>query len=141
MSKRTPGLYLIDIFIAHNKITRYTQRFSNSEEFFYSELEWDATIRELEIIGEATNHLIKLGIVSKNNRRIVDFRNEIAHGYFGINADIVFDVCKNKLPQYINELKTLQIENIEETIQFVHEEYKKNPHITKLLQQLLQEYK
>ena len=141
MSKRTPALYLLDIFIAHNKISRYTEKFRDSEEFYFSELEWDATIREVEIIGEATNKLIKLGIVSEENRRIVDFRNEIVHGYFGINAEIVFDVCKNKLPTYIDELKKINIRDINEAITLLQEEYKKNPHITQLLATLKEENK
>lgn len=121
MSKRDPSLYLLDIFIAHNKIERYTDR-------------------ELEIIGEATNKLINAGVVSDKNRRIVDFRNEIAHGYFGINAEIVFDVCKNKLPQYINELKHLRLEEIQNGIKMLKEEYAKNPHIVKLLETLKKEF-
>ncbi len=140
MSKRSPALYLLDILIAHNKITRYIQRFTNSEEFFYSELEWDATIRELEIIGEATNNLIKAQVLDNKSRRIVDFRNEIAHGYFGINADIVLDVCKNKLTQYTKELKEIPMEEILEAIELSKMEHKGNPHILGLLNTLQQEY-
>ena len=140
MSKRSPSLYLLDILIAHNKITRYIKRFTNSEDFFYSELEWDATIRELEIIGEATNNLIKTNILDNKSRRIVDFRNEIAHGYFGINADIVLDVCKNKLTQYTQELKEIQLEDMLEAITFSKKEHKGNPHILKLLNTLQQEH-
>ena len=140
MSKRSPALYLLDIFLAFNKITRYTEKFTNSEDFFYSELEWDATVRELEIIGEATNKLIKLNIISNENRRIVDFRNEIAHGYFGINADIVFDVCKNKLPEYIQKLHQHKIEDMPNAIKLSKIEHKRNPHILKLLEELEEEY-
>jgi len=58
--------YIVDIFIANNKIKRYTKNFKNAEELFWSELEWDATIRELEIIGEVTNKLIKYNFLSNN---------------------------------------------------------------------------
>ena len=44
MSKREVSLYIVDIFIAIDKIKRYTNKFNNSDDFFYSELEWDATI-------------------------------------------------------------------------------------------------
>ena len=140
MSKRSPSLYLLDILIAHNKITRYIEKFTNSEDFFYSELEWDATIRELEIVGEATNNLIKVNILNNKNRRIVDFRNEIAHGYFGINAEIVLDVCRNKLTQYTKELKKISLEDILEAIELSKEEHKGNLHILNLLNTLQQEY-
>ena len=32
MSKRSPSLYLLDILITHNKITRYIEKFTNSED-------------------------------------------------------------------------------------------------------------
>ena len=69
MSKRDISLYIIDVFIACNKIQRYTKNFSNADDFKWSELEWDATIRELEIIGEATNALIKSEVLENKKYR------------------------------------------------------------------------
>ena len=63
MSKRDVEFYFIDIFIAIYKIKLYTSKFTNGEDLLNSMLEWDATIRELEIIGEATNSLIKLKVL------------------------------------------------------------------------------
>lgn len=42
-----------------------------------------AVERELEIIGEATNHLLDIDpvIQIENGRRIVDLRNFVIHGY------------------------------------------------------------
>lgn len=139
MSKRKPELYLLDILIAYNKISRYTQKFTDPEDFFHSELEWDATIRELEIVGEATNNLIKENIIDNTNRRIVNFRNEITHGYFGINAEIVLDVCRNKLHDYTQELKDLKLD-LHEAIKLSKQEHYKNKHIQKLLIQLEEEH-
>jgi uncharacterized protein with HEPN domain len=48
---RDVSLYIVDIFIAIDKIKRYTAKFQNSDELLWSEVEWDATIRELEIIS------------------------------------------------------------------------------------------
>jgi uncharacterized protein with HEPN domain len=107
MSKRDFTLYILDIFVAFDKIQRYTKSFSNGEELLNEELHWDGTIRELEIIGEATNYLLKAEIIDRKHRRIVDFRNQIIHGYFGVDENIVFDVVKNGLPKYIEELKIL----------------------------------
>jgi len=130
MSKRDYSLYLIDIFIACNKISRYTKDFQNADDFKWSELQWDASIRELEIIGEATNQLIKSNILENEKyRTIVDFRNIIIHGYFGIDEDEVFYVVKEKLPSFCDELKNLIIEKnifIAEAIKFAKEENIKN---------------
>jgi len=71
-------------------------------------LEWDATIRELEIIGEAINSLIKMGVLeNKEYRKIVDFRNIIIHGYFGIDEFEVWSVIKNKLSKLEQKLKDI----------------------------------
>jgi uncharacterized protein with HEPN domain len=111
MSKRNVEFYLIDIFIAIYKIELYTSSFQNGEELLDSMLEWDATIRELEIVGEATNSLIKLEVLeNKKYRKIVDFRNTIVHGYFGIDEDEVWSVVTHKLTPLYNELKNIIIE-------------------------------
>ena len=88
MSSRNHSLYIVDIFVAMDKIHRYTNKFDNAQDLLNSELEWDATIRELEILGEATNYLLKSNHIDKKYRRIVDFRNQIIHGYFGIDENI-----------------------------------------------------
>ncbi|MBD3796081.1 MAG: DUF86 domain-containing protein [Epsilonproteobacteria bacterium] len=46
-------------------------------------------------------------ILPENYRRIVNFRNQINHAYFGIDENIVWDVIQNKLPLYNNELKAV----------------------------------
>ena len=135
MSNRDTSLYFLDLFIAHDKICRYTKRFSNAQDFLHSELEWDATIRELEIIGEATNYLLTLGLIDAKHRRIVDFRNQIIHGYFGIDEDIVWDVVKNRLHLYIDDLKSLNID-ISKAINLAKIEYSQNKNILLLLTNL-----
>ena len=116
---RDVTFYIVDIFIAINKLKRYSKAYNNAIDLLYHEIVWDACIRELEIVGEATKHLLNSGIIDKTYRRIVDFRNQISHGYFGINEEIVFDVIKNKIPQYENDLlKIIKIKelNIKDTI-------------------------
>jgi len=96
--------YIVDILIASDKIKRYTKPFVSAEAFLHSELEWDAVIRELEIIGEATNKLLKMGVLDSEYRMIVDFRNQIIHGYFGINENIVWEVVTELLDDFIDTL-------------------------------------
>lgn len=50
-------------------------------------------------------------------RQIMGMRNRIAHGYFDINADQVFDVVKNDLiplKEALIELRSLMAEMIHE---------------------------
>jgi len=104
MSKRDCSLYVVDILIAINKIERYTESFSTAQELLHSELQWDASIRELQLIGDAVNELIKLELLDRSYRRVVDFRNQIVHAYFGIDEDIVWSVIHHKLPQISDNL-------------------------------------
>ncbi|MDD2734683.1 MAG: DUF86 domain-containing protein [Desulfuromonadaceae bacterium] len=69
-----------------------------------------ATIRELEIIGEAASRIssIKKDEYSAVPWRLMkDFRNVHSHEYFGVNEEVVWDIVKQKLP----DLK-VQIEQI-----------------------------
>ncbi|MCK5529482.1 MAG: DUF86 domain-containing protein [Kiritimatiellae bacterium] len=50
------------------------------------------------------NILLKENILDDSYRRIVDFRNQIVHGYFGIDSEIVWDVTKNRIPNLIIDI-------------------------------------
>jgi uncharacterized protein with HEPN domain len=116
MSNRDITLYIVDIFIAIDKLENYTQEFNTAAELLYSDIHWDACIRELEIIGEATKFLLNDNLLDSQYRRIVNFRNQIIHGYFGIDENIVWDILKNKLSVYQVDLEEIiQKQNIDLT--------------------------
>jgi len=82
----------------------------NFESFTSDRKTFSATIRELEIIGEAAGRIatdIQQQFPYIPWRIMKDFRNVLAHHYFGINADIVWDVVIRKLPDIKNQLQTL----------------------------------
>lgn len=103
MSKKARDieLFIVDIFVALEKIELYTGAFKTADSFRHSSLHWDATIRQIEILGEALNHLLNDESFStyapKYFRKIVNFRNVIVHEYFGIDEEEVWDVVINKL--------------------------------------------
>ena len=101
---RAIEFYAVDILIAADKVERYTAGFDNAQSFLHSELEWDAVIRELEIIGEATKNLLKHDFIDKQYQSIVDFRNHIVHGYFGVDENIVWEVVTDLLGEFTIEL-------------------------------------
>lgn len=92
--------YLEDIAGCCEKILRYTDGM-NFDSFVKNEQAFDAVIRNLEIIGEAAKQLpataqammpeIEWGMAAK-------FRDVIAHHYFGLDNQIVWDVVRNKVP-------------------------------------------
>jgi uncharacterized protein with HEPN domain len=65
--------------------------------------------RELEIIGEATNWILKIDadIKISESRRIVDLRNWVIHGYDKVDDVIIWGIISRDIP----DLKT-QVEDL-----------------------------
>lgn len=74
-----------------------------------------ACIKQMEIIGEASNHLsteLKSRFSDVEWSQIVGMRNIFTHEYFGIDSSLVWEIIKNDIP----ELKE-KIEHILKSIQ------------------------
>jgi uncharacterized protein with HEPN domain len=73
-----------------------------------------AVERQLEILGEAVRRLDALApeIAARisDHRRIIGLRNIIAHGYDGLDDDIVWQVVSEKVPVLLQEARTLLAE-------------------------------
>ena len=69
-----------------------------------------AVEREIEIIGEAMNRILKedRNIAITNSRKIVDARNYIIHGYDSLSADILWSIVINHLPKLKEEAQILR---------------------------------
>jgi uncharacterized protein with HEPN domain len=69
--------------------------------------------RNIEIIGEATNRILKEDdtIHITNARKIVDIRNYISHGYDSVSDDIIWSVVINHLPILKKEVEALLGDN------------------------------
>ena len=68
-----------------------------------------AVERDIEIIGEAMNRILKedKNIAITNSRKIVDARNYIIHGYDSLSADILWSIVINHLPKLKEEAQAL----------------------------------
>ena len=71
-----------------------------------------AVERELEIIGEAVNHLLALdeSIAIDKARRIVDLRNFVIHGYDKVDNVIIWGVISRDLPKLKQQVDKLMEE-------------------------------
>jgi len=75
-----------------------------------------AVERDLEIIGEAVNRIIKrdetfLEKISEA-KSIISLRNQVIHAYDGISDENIWSVLINHLPKLKSEIKLLIIENL-----------------------------
>jgi uncharacterized protein with HEPN domain len=60
-----------------------------------------ACIKQMEIIGEASNHIsdeTKLKFSSVEWLQIVGMRNVFVHEYFGVDSNLVWEIIKNDIP-------------------------------------------
>ncbi|MBA3046977.1 DUF86 domain-containing protein [Patescibacteria group bacterium] len=93
-------IYLKHILESIEQIENYLHDV-DYEAFTENDMMVNATVRMLEIIGEATNNLGKdfqYGHPEIDFRDIIDMRNFLIHEYFGVNKKIVWDTCKTDLP-------------------------------------------
>lgn len=105
---RDVELFIVDVFVSLYKIKSYTVMFENGQQLQRNSLHWDATMRAFEIIGESLNNLLENEHFEKSApsyfRKIVNFRNVVAHGYFGIDADEVWNIVTQKLDDLNHDL-------------------------------------
>ena len=68
-----------------------------------------AVERDLEIIGEALNRILKKDILFQieNSHKIIGTRNRIAHGYDSISDDLIWSIVINHIPKLKIEIKNL----------------------------------
>ena len=106
---RDPKLYLEDILTSCEKILRYTNG-KNFEDFKSDDLLYDGVIRNLEIIGEAAKNVsenLRNQFPAVEWRAISALRNIVAHEYFGIKDEIIWDIIINKLPILRSQIEQL----------------------------------
>lgn len=107
--KREVKKHLYDIQIAIDSINLYLEGRKNFHEFQNNKLLRRAIEREIEIIGEAMNHILKIdpSIKIKNARKIVDTRNWVIHAYDRVDDVIIWGIVTHHLPALRDEIKNL----------------------------------
>jgi uncharacterized protein with HEPN domain len=102
-------LYLDDIQASVEKILRYTRGLS-FDAFVEDNKTFDAVVLNLEIIGEAAKNVpdsVKSKYPEVDWRRIAGLRDIIAHGYFGLNEHILWDLVQNRVPELQEQIRII----------------------------------
>ena len=116
MSKkfRDDKLYIDDIIDSINAIETYLKTL-NYDNFIENRMVYSATIRELEIIGEAAGKLsqsLKEDYPNIDYRTIKDFRNVLAHEYFGVDMEIVWLIATEKVTTLKEEIQKIDMSSL-----------------------------
>jgi uncharacterized protein with HEPN domain len=85
------------------KAMRYAENMSRSD-LDTDEKTSDAIVRNLEVLGEAAKHVpqhVRESCQEVPWSRLAGLRDVLAHGYFGVDLDIVWDVVSTRLPAII----------------------------------------
>lgn len=110
MSEREWRFYLDDMIGFAEKVLAYTQGFDQAR-FEASGLTYDATLRNLELLGEAATHIpaeIRQGEPVIPWRQIIAIRNRLIHAYLGIDNDILWNIIEQDIPALLPLLHSLK---------------------------------
>lgn len=92
--------YLFDIQTSIDSINEYLGDKRDFNHYQNNKLLRRGIERELEIIGEAANRILKIDTDFEidNARKIVDLRNWVIHGYDKIDDVIIWGIISKQLP-------------------------------------------
>lgn len=107
--------YLAHISQAANNIVSYTQALDR-EGFLASSLHQNAVMMSFIVIGEATAHIMAryADFAARHPeipwRKMRGMRNHVAHGYFEVDQESVWDTVQEHIPELLASMSGLQRE-------------------------------
>jgi uncharacterized protein with HEPN domain len=104
--------WLYDITNAIEEIDSFFENKPKSFSDFKDDIKTKRAVeRNLEIVGEALSRIKKQNtdFLLTNERKIIDTRNRIAHGYDTVSDDIIWSIVINHLPLLKTEVQNLLV--------------------------------
>ena len=99
-TQREWRFYIDDMISFAEKVITYTDGL-DQERFVASGLNYDATVRNLELIGEAATHVpdaVRAAHPQVPWRLVIATRNRLIHGYIGIDNDTLWSIIRSDVP-------------------------------------------
>ena len=102
-------IFLEDIERSISEIFEFLPEKRNFIEFQNDLKTRKAVERNIEIIGEAMNRILKIEpqFPIDESRKIIDTRNRIIHGYDSVSEDVLWLIIVNYLPNLEKQVKEL----------------------------------
>ena len=107
--------YLDDMIAFAEKVLSYTDGLDQAS-FVASGLNYDATVRNLELIGEAATNIpdeVRQKYPQIPWRTVVATRNKLIHGYLGIDNDTLWSIIQDDVPVLLQALQKMKIQTLE----------------------------
>lgn len=109
MSSRPDRILLEDMHDACGRIARYVAGYTG-ERFLADEKTTDAVVRNLEIMGEAANR-VSPALRERHPviewRKIIGLRHRIVHDYFGVDLEVVWEICTRDVPVFAEQIEVI----------------------------------
>ena len=102
--------WLYDILQSVNELEGYFEDRPRKFEDYSKDIKTKRAVeRNIEIIGEAVNRILKKDkdFEIANAQKIIGVRNRIAHGYDKISDDLIWSIVINHLPKLKGEISEL----------------------------------
>ena len=102
-------LYVQDMYEFSEKVLTYTEGL-DLDMFVADSLTYDATLRNIELIGEAATHIpseVREAHPEIQWRQIIGTRNQVAHAYLGLDDDVIWDIICTDIPGLLPALRNL----------------------------------
>ncbi len=110
MSEREWHFYINDMVGFSENVLSYCDGMDQTA-FETTGLNYDATVRNLELIGEAATHIpieVRQLYFSIPWRQIIATRNRLIHGYLGIDNDTLWSIIQDDIPTLLSELQEMK---------------------------------
>lgn len=112
MSEREWKFYLDDMISFTEMVLIYTKGL-DQKGFEADKKTFDATLRNLELIGEAATHIpdaVREKYPAIPWRQVAATRNRLIHGYLGIDNDILWSIVRDDIPVLLETLKKVKLQ-------------------------------
>jgi len=110
MSEREWRFYIDDMIDFAEHVLAYSQGLDQAG-LVADRLHYDATIRNLELIGEVATHVpdtVRQAHPDIPWRLIIATRNRLIHGYLGIDNDTLWSIIQTDIPALLPKLRALR---------------------------------
>ena len=102
---------LLNMLDAIERIRQYSVPFLSADDFLNDNQAFDASLMNFIVIGEMVEKISdRLKNATENEidwHKIKSFRNILAHNYFGVDAEEVWQIIHDNLPKFEMQLNEL----------------------------------